>query len=317
MRNKLYTVFMCMFILCFAPLSAQDTFRNIEFSLMNGNFLTQDEIDNKTTVSFGVAIDESGNATRVDKDDASANIVLQNFKYHNNEHGFSPGTFIVPVSGNVKISIGGCAYGGDVTVKDASGDLVTTFSNTVGCYHNSPNPVAVGYYSGEATTLSISGGSYIPYIAIEAVNETPSTGTVSFGLGSYTDIGTAPASETIQLGEEYTLPMNRTLYVEGQTLTAWTDGTDNYTPGQTITVTGDLALSPVFSANSVSLADRDGDVAVTWDFQRKYGAPTLALEGKSGIYISQATVNGNVIDVKIDLNATKGKINNKIGRAHV
>ena len=68
MRNKLYTVFMCMFILCFAPLSAQDTFRNIEFSLMNGNFLTQDEIDNKTTVSFGVAIDERTVEQRVGKE---------------------------------------------------------------------------------------------------------------------------------------------------------------------------------------------------------------------------------------------------------
>ena len=313
MRNKLYTLFLCMSVLCFAPtlLWAQSTFKDIQLSLMNGNLLTADEISNTSTVSFGVAIDETGNATRVDKDDTSANIVLQSFKFHSNDHGFNPGTFIVPVSGNVKISIGGCNYGGDVTVKDASGNVVTTFSNIVdGCYHGSAKPVAVGYYSGEATTLSISGGKYIPYIAVEAVSEVPSTATVSFGLGSYTDIGTAPASETVQLGEQYTLPTNRTLYIEGQTLSAWTDGTSNYIPGETIVVSSDLALTPVFTDNTVSLADRDGAVTVIWDFQRKYGAPVLALEGKSGIYVSQAYVNENVIDVKIDLNATNGKINN-------
>ena len=45
-----------------------------------------------------------------------------------------------------------------------------------------------------------------------------------------------------------------------------------------------------------------------WDFQRKYGAPVLAVEGKNGIYVSQAYVNEKVSDVKLDLNDTNGKI---------
>ncbi|MCS2405342.1 hypothetical protein NXY31_12055 [Bacteroides salyersiae] len=51
-------------------------------------------------------------------------------------------------------------------------------------------------------------------------------------------------------------------------------------------------------------------MTVSWDFQRKNGAPTLAYEKVTGIYVAQTTVNGQVIDVKIDLDTTSGKIAN-------
>ena len=311
MRSILYTVITCMSMLCFAPAMAQTTFRDIKLNLMNGNLLTEDEIANKTTTSFGVTIDENGIATRVEQDDASADIVLQNFKFHSNEHGLNPGTFIVPVSGNVKISIGGCNYGGDVTIKDGQGNLVKTVSNIVdNCYHNGEEHVATAFYSGEATTLSVTGGKYIPYFAVETVNDVPATATISFDLGAYADAGIAPSNETVQLGENFTLPMNRTIYVENQTLANWTDGTNNYAPGSEITVNEDITLTPVFAANNVTLNDRNGEVTITWDFQRKNGAPVLKLEKSTGFLVTQATVNGEVIDVKADLDATNGKINN-------
>lgn len=150
----------------------------------------------------------------------------------------------------------------------------------------------------------------MPYIAIETANDVPANSKITFSLGEYTNAGTAPSETEVQTGATYTLPLNRTLYVEGKTLTAWTDGNNSYQPGEEITVTEDLALTAVFTDNTVSLNDREDEVTVSWDFQRKNGAPTLAYEKVTGIYVAQTTVNGQVIDVKIDLDTTSGKIAN-------
>ena len=318
MRNVYYTIL--VFVCLISSLSAKAStrvegdsgFKDIKLNLMNGNFLSDEEINNKTQVTFGIAIAEDGTPTRVAADDATANIILNNYKYHSNEHGFNPGTAAVKVQGPVKISIGACAYGNNVTVKNEAGDVITTIAiNSLGsCYHNNGNPCVEGYYTGkEATTLSISGGGYIPYIGIEAISEAPKESTIKYALGEYTDAGTVPASDKVLTGNKYTLPLNRTLYVESKTLTAWTDGTNNYTPGEEITVIEDLSLTPVFTDNTVSLDDRNEEVTITWDFQQKNGAPKIAYEGITGFYVSQAVVNGNTIDVKTDFNTKPGKIN--------
>lgn len=316
MRNVYYTilVFVCLMGSLTAKASTRaesnSGFTDIKLDLMNGNFLTPDEIAGKTQVTFGITITEDGTQTRVAADDASANIVLKDFKYHSDDHGFNPGTAIVKVQGAVKISIGTCAWGADVTITDANGTTVATMNTNNGkCYHNDQT-CAEAYYNGEATTLSIKGGNYIPYIAIEAVSDVPANSKITFSLGEYTDAGTVPAEAEVQTGATYTLPLNRTLYVEGKTLAAWTDGNNNYKPGEEITVSDNLALTPVFTDNQVSLDDRQDEVTVSWDFQRRNGAPTIAYEKVAQIYVTQATVNGKVIDVKMNLDTTSGKIAN-------
>lgn len=316
MRNVYYTILVvaCLIgsLTAKASTRAENSsgFTDIKLDLMKGNFLTSDEIANKNQVTFGIAIAEDGTQTRVSADDASANIILKDFKYHSNEHGLNPGTAIVKVQGAVKISIGTCAWGGDVTITNADGTTVASMNTNNGkCYHNDQT-CAEAYYNGAATTLSIKGGNYVPYIAIETANDVPANSKITFSLGEYTNAGTAPSETEVQTGATYTLPLNRTLYVEGKTLTAWTDGNNSYQPGEEITVTEDLALTAVFTDNTVSLNDREDEVTVSWDFQRKNGAPTLAYEKVTGIYVAQTTVNGQVIDVKIDLDTTSGKIAN-------
>ena len=316
MRNVYYTILVvaCLIgsLTAKASTRAENSsgFTDIKLDLMKGNFLTSDEIANKNQVIFGIAIAEDGTQTRVSADDASANIVLKDFKYHSDEHGLNPGTAIVKVQGAVKISIGTCAWGGDVTITNADGTTVASMNTNNGkCYHNDQT-CAEAYYNGAATTLSIKGGNYVPYIAIETANDVPANSKITFSLGEYTNAGTAPSETEVQTGATYTLPLNRTLYVEGKTLTAWTDGNNSYQPGEEITVTEDLALTAVFTDNTVSLNDREDEVTVSWDFQRKNGAPTLAYEKVTGIYVAQTTVNGQVIDVKIDLDTTSGKIAN-------
>lgn len=316
MRNVYYTLLVLACLM--SGLSAKAStradgtsgFTDIKLDLMNGHFLSDDEIANKTQVSFGIVIAEDETQTRVAADDAAANIVLKDFKYHTNEHGFSPGTAVVNVQGAVKISIGTCDWGGEVTITDGNGTTVATMNTDNGqCYHNTKT-CAEAIYNGEATTLSIKGGNYIPYLAIEAMSGLPANSKITFSLGEYPDAGTVPAGTEVLPGGTYTLPLNRTLYVEGKTLTAWTDGSNSYKPGEEITVSEDLALTPVFTDNAVSLNDREDAVTVSWDFQRKNGAPTLAYEGKPGFYVSQATVNGQTIDVKTDFTTSPGKINN-------
>ena len=118
-------------------------------------------------------------------DDASAAIVVSG-KFHSNEHGWGNFSSTVTVEGPVRISMGTCAWGGDVTVKNADGETVATFNtNTGACYHNDKTGnIASAVYKGNASTLTIAGGSYTPYIAVEKVDpsELLDEYEVSFGL---------------------------------------------------------------------------------------------------------------------------------------
>ena len=120
------------------------------------------------------------------------------------------------------------------------------------------------------------------------------------------------AAEDIEGGSSITLPKNFTLYKDGYTLTGWNDGTDTYLPGASYTVTDDKTLTAVYTANTVSLAEHTSAVVLNFDFQQKNGAPSVQWQGagKTGVWVTQANVNGSTIDVKMDWDATSGKINN-------
>ena len=136
--------------------------------------------------------------------------------------------------------------------------------------------------------------------------------TLTYSLGTITAEGTLPANATVEGGSSYTLPTNTSLYVAGSTLTGWTDGTNTYKPGETITApSASTTLTPVFTANTKSLANRTEATTLTYYFGHKNGAQDINVEKKAGILVTQATVDGESIDVKIDLDATtKGKFNN-------
>lgn len=298
----------------FGVSTAQAAFKDIKIDLTGHNLLTDQEVTDKNMVNFGVAIADDGTPTRVAADDATAAIVLSG-KYHSEEHGWGNFSATVAVEGPVKVSMGTCAWGGDVTVKDASGNTVATFNTNNGaCYHNNKaENIASAFYKGaEATTLTISGGSYTPYIAVEAVDpgSIAETATITYSLGEVTAEGVVPAEDKVDVGSKFIIPVNRTLYAEGKTLTAWTDGTNQYAPGEEVTATASITLTPVFTNNPVSLADRTEAVTLKWDFQRKNGAPLLSVQGNTMIYVTQAKVGNATIDVKMDCDATSGKIAN-------
>ena len=294
------------------PVMAQ-TWTDIKLDLASCPFLGESPV-NGTAYKLGVAIAEDGTQTRVEADDASANIILDG-SYHN-DHGWGSVTATVKVEGAVKVGIGQCSYGGKAaTITDAAGNVIEVNVGTTGCHSRtkSDEQVSYGYYNGEATTLTIKTNTYTPYLSVEAINasEIPNNMVLTYSLGDTGAEGILPADAEVELGATFTIPVNRTLYVEGKTLTGWTNGTTTYALGQEVKAEGaELALTPVFTDNEVSLADRTETVTITWDFQQKNGAPVVGVQGKTMIWVAQAVVNGKTIDVKMPIDATNGKVAN-------
>ncbi len=308
MQKRLFS-FIALMLCLVVPATA--AFKNIKIDLTNGNLLTAEEVAGQTSVTFGVLIADDGAATRVAADDANANIVLTG-KFHSDEHGWGNFSSTVKVEGPVKIGMGSCAWGGDVTVKNAAGETVAAFNTNNGaCFHNDKEAnIVYGVYKGtEATTLTISGGSYTPFLSVvtATAEDLKTDYEVTFSLGVATDVqGVLPAALKVEDGKTFVVPANFTLYKEGHTLTAWTDGTNSYKPGEEVTVTSALALTPVFTANTVSLADRDAETTIVFEFQRKNGAPTVAYQNQVGVWVAQAVVKGQSIDVKADFDTNNG-----------
>ena len=292
---------------------AADDFKDFAVDLRdaNGGILTSDEASTSQTVTFGLAVNE-GVVSRVAADDANAVAVITG-KTGNN-HGLQNFSATVPVSGSVKITMSTCSWGGSVSVKNAAVTEVASFTTKKGeggsgCYKGNGKDdenIISEKYVGEATTLTISGGGYVGYFAIEAVSA--SAATVSYSLGDVACEGTiVPTGGTYAVGDEYTIPaMNFTLYKVGYTLTGWTDGTKTYANGEKVTLTGDLALTPVFTENTVTLADRTEPVTLKYNFRRDAGAPTVAYQNATGIWVAQATIGDKVIDVKADFDTNNG-----------
>ncbi len=285
---------------------------SVQVNNQTGTLLTSEEQVQGTAVSFGVAVATDGTVSRVAVDDASA-VATVSGNFHS-DHGCTGLNVVVPVPGPVKITIGQCTYSSNtITVKNSGGETVVSKTpSSPACWKNSHANIDELFYDGKATTLTISGMGYCPYVAVESVEVVPSTYTVAFSLGSESAEGVLPASATVDAGNSVAIPANHTLYKEGYTLTGWTDGSNTYPTGQSFTPESDLTLTPVFTANSVTLADRTSEVTLKWDFQIRNGAPTLNYgTNATGIYVTQANVNGSVIDVKLDFNTgAQGKIAN-------
>ena len=289
-------------------------FTNIKAQITAAEFTT-DEI--KTAKQFGIKMNEDGTASAVAYDAEDANMSIKAIRFNDAQHGWVNIEATVKVEGPVKIELGDCQFGSqNGTITDAAGNKTDIKANaTKKCWSaNAPDEnVVVAYYAGEATTLTIKYDGYCPYIAVTAIDasEIPSESTVTFAAGEAA--GVVPSAMKDKIGENITLPKNFTLYVEGKTLTAWSDGKSEYAPGSSYTMPAeDVTLTAVFTENKVSLGDRTEPVTLRWDFQQKNGAPVVGYQGSgaTGVWVTQAIVNGETIDVKADFDATSGKIAN-------
>lgn len=259
-----------------------------------------------------ISVAEDGTISQTD--DAETAAATLKGKWHSTSYGWSNFTASVPVEGTVKITYATHDYGNDITVTNAEGTEVAKL-NTMGAKwsSNHDNVVSTYYRVNEPTTLHFSNANYNPYFAVEAIapEDIPAevtTHNVTFGTGDAE--GVAPAAVEVEDGSVVKLPKNYTLYKEGSTLTGWSDGTETYAPGTEITPTADVALTPVFTENTVALADRESAVSIVYALDGYNDNPQHKFQGSStgnGIMVTQATVNGTSIDVAVRVDATGGK----------
>ena len=273
--------------------------------------LTNADIFDTSIMNFGVKVAEDGSYTATTADDATANFTVKAARFNDKDHGWVNCEFTVPVQGPVKIGLGNCQYGSqDGTITDAAGNVTALTKGNANCWHNNKDEnISYTIYKGtEATTLTIKYNGYCPFISVAAIDpsELKSDATVSFAAGEAAG-ALVPAAIKEEVGKKITLPKNFTMYVEGKTLTGWTDGTNTVVPGAEYTVPEkDVELAPVFTANEVSLADRTEAVTLKWTFRRDEGAPTVGYQNQTGIWVTQAVVNGKTVDVKADFDTNNG-----------
>lgn len=139
---------------------------NFSATLNAAGLLTADEISDKAAFSFGVT--SIGERVAVDAPNAVATI---SGTYHN-DHGCTGLTVTADVTKPVKITIGQCSFSKSlVTIKNSSSENVIMLNpNSPACWKNDASKVDVFYYTGAATTLTISGMSYCPFVAIEEID---------------------------------------------------------------------------------------------------------------------------------------------------
>ena len=127
---------------------------------------------------------------------------------------------------------------------------------------------------------------------------------ISFSAGEG-DKGTVNTILTPEYTESYYTTPAANYYVSkaGYTATGWTDGNNTYGFAETINLTEDITLSPVFEENPTSLDEAGDDVTVTWDFT---GTPPLNIEGATGYFVAQAEVNSFTLDIPMFIDNTTG-----------
>ena len=161
-------------LLMLAIVSRADDFKDFSVIVNNqeGTLLTADETKAQgTEINFGVAVGDDGKVSRVAADDANA-VATVSGKYHS-EHGCTALKVVVPKAANVKITVGQCTYSTKtITVTDANGkEVASKTPSGPACWKNDKKNVDVLYYTGDATTLTITGMDYCPFVAVNVLTE--------------------------------------------------------------------------------------------------------------------------------------------------
>lgn len=323
MRKKLLSFLSTVLLLMVGTLSGWAQWNNIAQNTETDVF----EIGSSAASTVYYTVNNDGTLAKQPTEDGAIGALTA--KWSGTSHGYvSYANKITIPAGIFKIGLGTCQYGtGTSSVTDASSNAltvrtpegadVTSFNTNDGtCYHQdkTTNIKYVYYQALAEQTIIIKSSNYVPFFTIESANSMPALSTkynVTYSNSDASVAGTVPAGESVIVGSQVTIPANRTLYKDGYTLTGWTDGVNNYNVGNKITVNSDITLTPIFRPNTHNIDTRYDDVEIKWDFQRKNGAPTFNVGGNTpGIYVAQANVNGETIDVKMDYNTRSGKLAN-------
>ena len=256
---------MCILFML-AVVSKADGFKDFSVIVNNqdGTILTSDEQSQGTAVSFGVAVADDGTVSRVAADAADA-VATVSGKYHS-DHGCTELMVVVPNASNVKITVGQCTYSSsEIKVTDSNGNIVASKTPvSPACWKNDRTNVDVLYYQGDATTLTITGMSYCPYVAVSAMTEDEiaalnATYTLTYYNTDGSVIGTQEAKGQSEIGE-FKYGAGDVTVAEGFAFRGWFTAA---TGGKKIQVTdkveGDMSLYAV--ATAIEVADNKASYA--------------------------------------------------------
>ena len=139
------------------------------------------------------------------------------------------------------------------------------------------------------------------YLKLQAVFGDRKSYYINFSAGNAE--GTALAQQHVEEGGIFVMPANnQKLYLSGYTLQYYADINDpntHYEFGQNYVATKDLRLMPVFTQNTVSLADvsdEDG-IEVEWLLTKDKGATDINITNANGVIVTQAAIGSQKIDV--------------------
>lgn len=168
-------------------------------------------------------------------------------------------------------------------------------------YTPSTTTASTTYYLCKVTE---EGNANVATTRIATVKVNPAGFNVTFDLGSVTGTeGTLPTGASAITN--FTIPINKTLYKDGYTLTAWNDGSADHAIGSSFNLSSDVTLTPVFTANGSSTYLGHNASTATWNFNNNTGAPTWNMNGSGTfVYVTQTSVGGNNMDLKMVLDAT-------------
>ncbi len=199
--------------------------------------------------------------------------------------------------GTASVSSASVLEGGSVTftaTKNAGYKFVNWTNTVGGSVASTSNPYTIASVTGDVSlTANFTDAYSINYSVSDG-----SRGTTTTGL----------ETEYANDADKFTAPANYYIYKANSTLTSWKDGDENsYTPGTEYTLTKNITLVPVFTANTKTLSDRTAQTVVTWSFNYVGGeAPAISIEGNTGYYIKQATIDGVKTDIVMAIDNTTG-----------
>lgn len=131
-------------------------------------------------------------------------------------------------------------------------------------------------------------------------------------------IGKYPSKIKCDKDGKAVMPSGNTFSKPGYTFESWTDGTNDYTPGNSYNFTQDVTLKPKMRANTYHLYDNNDSATIVWNLDHSE-APALNIYSehiqKNLSYTRPITVHidGNKTetqDVALNINTKSGKIEN-------
>ena len=222
-----------------------------------GTILTTDEQKQGAALDFGVAVADDGTVSRVAADDATA-VATVSGKFHS-DHGCTGLKVVVPVEGAVKITVGQCTYSSSaIVITNSAGETVATKTPTSpSCWKNDRSNVDVLYYQGDATTLTITGMSYCPYVAVAKLTaEEIAALNATFTLTYYNTDGSVIGTQEVKGQQpiaEFAFGADKVTVADGSAFRGWFNTADGGKKFQTTDkVEGDLSLYAVATAKEVA-----------------------------------------------------------------